>query len=576
MADSALSATPWCSCFFLYDRSKVQEEGDLTRAGIYYYYPQDTPLDQQELVCGQLAGVSRCVSEISSSPLRLLRLRKTKYAICMKDNFLWALRCASDLPDVSVCEFLRWLIDLFCFYSGPVGYSYQVHSRSELALCWTRCLFHLQGGATELHHIFSCVKTIDHTHIDPLLLLKAALILQACQRCPLVLAGCILYRSKVVSTQMSPVLTMKLMIADESDLYPQNSRMSTSPSQATPTSSTMVTPVFLTQSELHSLHSQPGNRFSSLYSPVKPHLLSHTDCTMSPTHMDSAHSAAPPNQTPPSSSSSLSDEACFRPCRSSPSTPGQSSLAGRDSTESHDQGVANGVLSGDAVSSLQESDVSIESKTQSPDLISDGVSDGVSVRSDDEGRREGEVRESDKQSCGAEEDSALEPMLLYQHRVRDLVLVLLVEPDFSTQSIAQQEVYHSSLASLNGLEAHLRALPVVTPPTQGQYSFSHYDCIQKTLKTNVYKVSAGSQDVCFVKAASLLHSHFSNSNTLQDAIIRNSVYAAYGTRTTAHETFFLQQGGAGRNSGIPNPQDTAFSLPSKARHRLLKHGVNLL
>lgn len=58
-------------------------------------------------------------------------------------------------------------------------------------------------------------------------------------------------------------------------------------------------------------------------------------------------------------------------------------------------------------------------------------------------------------------------------------------------------------------------------------------------------------------------------------LCRSAAAAVYGTRSPAQETFF-QQSGSLRNSGIPNHQDSAFTLPGKARHRLLKHGVNLL
>ncbi|XP_033030648.1 Hermansky-Pudlak syndrome 4 protein isoform X2 [Lacerta agilis] len=428
MADCVQSdptSRAWWNCFFLYDGSKVKEEGDPTQAGICYFNPRQTPLDHQELLCGQIAGVVRCMEEISGSPPGLIRLRKLKLSVKVDGSYIWE------------------------------------RAQEELDQAWDRYMEHLQQNTTDLHQIFNSLWALDKTKVDPLLLLKAALILQTCQRTLHVRAGCISYQGLVVSTQLPPDLTARVLL-QEVDVASEGETGKGAVLQ------TQEPPL------------PPGVRITAVYL--------------------------------------LDDEAA----------------------------------------ALRDFPVEWMVRSQGgPGNCKDGpISAGAT---------------------GGSGGPTLVRMVLYVHHVRGLVLSLLAEEHFAHTKTSVEDVYHSTLASLNGLEVHLKeTLPKDSLSTaKVTYGFAHYDAVQKVLATNFLPANSP-PDRSFLRAASLIHANFHQLPTASEIMVRNTSTAVYACRSAVQETYFQQVASPLRNSGMPNPHDSAFGLASKAKQKLLKHGVNLL
>ncbi|XP_055002699.1 BLOC-3 complex member HPS4 isoform X2 [Sorex araneus] len=620
----------WWNYFFLYDGSKVKEEGDPTRAGICYFYPSETLLDQQELLCGQIAGVVHCVSDISGSPPTLIRLRKLKFAVRMDGDYLWVLGCAAELPDVSCRQFLEQLIGFFHFYHGPVSLAYQSRSREELGAAWEAAIEQILSHSGDLDRIFSSVWTLDPTKVEPLLLLKAALILQACQCCTHVRAGCILYQGLTVSTQLTPSLTAKVLLRREQGPPPGGAAVQEGGERLP--RHVRIVPVFLTEAEAASLQDFPGEPGTSSPAPAaspQEHPAQHPPGEKSvPRETAAACTLATPPQPPALGTAQPRSDGENGLCGPQPTgvlgcplaekpglsaDDGEQELSGAHVPEAQNRAPSSGHCPVPGMSAPEAESPGLEDPVGGdrgglelgpppPETLSrDGAPPSRSGRAPvpteeplppgpgGEAQGAGAAAASPADPGGsapagksearqkAARPGALVPMCLYTHSVKGLLLALLAAEPLQEDAAAVQEVYHSSLASLNGLEVHLKeTLPAARTAAPGRaYNFAHYDRVQNVLTASQLQ-AATPQDRRFLQAVSLMHSDFAQLPTLSEITVRNASTAVYACCSPAQETYFQPLVAATRSSGFPSAQDGAFSLPGKARQRLLKHGVNLL
>ncbi|XP_018420134.1 PREDICTED: Hermansky-Pudlak syndrome 4 protein [Nanorana parkeri] len=699
MASPVVEPQPalWLSYFFLYDGSKVKEEGDPTRAGINYFYPPQTCIDQQELLCGQIAGVVRCITEISKSPPNLIRLRKLKFAIQVHGEYLWALGCSMDIADVSCKCFLEDLVGLFRFYNGPLWHAYRVRSREELSEEWNLYLEYIQN-TPELHRIFNSLSHVDKTKVDPLLLLKAALILQTCQRFPHILAGCIMYNNRIVSTQLPPALTSRILL-QRLVLASPTASGSQDHDTCLPQDVNMI-PVFLMEKEATALRQYPVQWMTRIPSfSRRTSSMSHSlseEAQINRSHISEADFLDEEKMQESSSltkvdlleqssveivtseqESVISDTACVStmvPTVIQSSSPVQQILHPGDKAKQEfiKVGDHDNVFTDTNPENIypvafddQPEDVSKRDYERRSDCLSTGSyatcystdeleksspESGFSNPEDSKdtiktqvlegqeepptkknsfledpqehllntvvsatellGITEGDTQVTAKGSAevitqlyerSSKEDilsnrtssitdwtltldsnpsissSKLVKMVLYVHNVNGLVLSLIAENDFKYIREFIQDVYDSTLASLNGLEVHLKeTLPHDNNNVaKSTHNFTHYDLIQNILTANLPS-SSNTQDRHFLRAANLIHADFSAHPSLLEVTIRNGSSAVFGCQSSVHETYFQQLSPPFRNSGGPDSQDTAFMLQSKAKQKLLKYGLNLL
>ncbi|XP_065663190.1 uncharacterized protein LOC105848255 isoform X5 [Hydra vulgaris] len=158
---------------FIFDDAIIKTESDSLKDAIVFINPKELS-DEFFMFLGQLVGMLAFTRSLAQSIPSSLKLENMKFAIMQKSHYLLFLGVRDlDQPESYLKKKLQMFVDLFTFYNGSFDKLQQVTS---------------------------------------IIFLKAALLLEACQRENGIECGCLLSKGRMIYSQIPYELTHHLLL----------------------------------------------------------------------------------------------------------------------------------------------------------------------------------------------------------------------------------------------------------------------------------------------------------------------------------------------------------------------------
>ncbi|KAJ8042867.1 Hermansky-Pudlak syndrome 4 protein [Holothuria leucospilota] len=220
MASKVWPSWSFAKTFFIYDHDIVQREEDDPKLAVVFFHPQP-PLVSEDMQClfsGQVMAMVSFLNTLAGCKPRLYRLKRMKIATVHAGRFTMAMASSINTPDEIAIQKIENLYGLFNFFHGSMQRIFKEHGSdhdafvNHVANIMPSYLSFVHYHDNKVRESFQDIPMVQLPKGSHMVYLKASHLLQWLKRRPKLLGGCILYKHKVLCTQLTPHITRFLLV----------------------------------------------------------------------------------------------------------------------------------------------------------------------------------------------------------------------------------------------------------------------------------------------------------------------------------------------------------------------------